>query len=720
MLPVEIPFKTYTDLHGNPLNNGYVFFGVVNQNSITSPVPVFWDAAGTQPAFQPLRTMNGYIVRNGTPANAFINVAYSEMVQDSRGRQVFYAPDSHNFGVGTLVNEFFASISGQNGAANIGYSESGTGAITWDVQSKLREIPSVTGFGTVGDGVADDTVAFQSAVAAHQNLIVPSGTYILNSVNITQNLTLTCSPGVIFKRKNGSDLESGGFNFSTGMFTIELNGVSLRILGAPTFDGNRANQTAVEPSGFSIMVKVESGNFINGTSGYLSLRGDDIQRRYRVLCKLDKCRFADTAFGKGKGDPATPTALGYSPTMIFCLDYVTLTTHDFYGKFSQATGTGLYACCAILGTFTGTSATAGSPSVFMYGTTETINLGRSAKKFDDNNNYTFNNGIGVVDLYGDGEEVLVENIIGRSNQSPTVRAKASLARFTVGTAYLENCFRGLQVGPSTTGVAETVVNVGSLTTVNGSIPQIEFTGTTAVTDILKSVTLGSIYCSGTVTNPEVLAGVGNIHFRNVSKISGTSLTSIGSPTYGISIEAVERCNISDIVTNSTTLEGIICYSATELTIENFDIRNAGAAGIQIAGAVPKFTIGQGRINNTVNYGILNQNTSGYGSIHGVSLLNVSGLSRGFYTAGGRVFMTYNSTDGVTTPLFPIATTLLTERDNSWNPREVQGSFTTTSSGTWAVGDKVWNTTPVAGGTVGWVCTTAGSPGTFKTFGTIAP
>lgn len=42
-----------------------------------------------------------------------------------------------------------------------------------------------------------------------------------------------------------------------------------------------------------------------------------------------------------------------------------------------------------------------------------------------------------------------------------------------------------------------------------------------------------------------------------------------------------------------------------------------------------------------------------------------------------------------------------------------------SAGTWIVGDKVINTAPVAGGTVGWVCTTSGSPGTWKTFGSIA-
>lgn len=41
------------------------------------------------------------------------------------------------------------------------------------------------------------------------------------------------------------------------------------------------------------------------------------------------------------------------------------------------------------------------------------------------------------------------------------------------------------------------------------------------------------------------------------------------------------------------------------------------------------------------------------------------------------------------------------------------------SGTWKKGDSVMNGNPSAGGTAGWICTTAGTPGTWKTFGTIA-
>lgn len=43
-----------------------------------------------------------------------------------------------------------------------------------------------------------------------------------------------------------------------------------------------------------------------------------------------------------------------------------------------------------------------------------------------------------------------------------------------------------------------------------------------------------------------------------------------------------------------------------------------------------------------------------------------------------------------------------------------------STGSWARGDVVWNNAPAGGGStyVGWVCVTAGTPGTWKGFGLI--
>jgi hypothetical protein len=41
------------------------------------------------------------------------------------------------------------------------------------------------------------------------------------------------------------------------------------------------------------------------------------------------------------------------------------------------------------------------------------------------------------------------------------------------------------------------------------------------------------------------------------------------------------------------------------------------------------------------------------------------------------------------------------------------------AGTFLLGDIVWNQTPAAGGTPGWVCVTSGTPGTWKAMANLA-
>jgi hypothetical protein len=54
------------------------------------------------------------------------------------------------------------------------------GAVVSNVQTKLRETISVKDFGAVGNGVADDTAAFNLAIATGNPVYVPSGTYKTN------------------------------------------------------------------------------------------------------------------------------------------------------------------------------------------------------------------------------------------------------------------------------------------------------------------------------------------------------------------------------------------------------------------------------------------------------------------------------------------------------------------------------------------------------------
>lgn len=72
-LSISAPFPIFTDVDGNPLEDGYIFIGAVNQNPEAVPIAAFWDAALTIPAAQPIRTLGGYPSRSGTPARIYVN-----------------------------------------------------------------------------------------------------------------------------------------------------------------------------------------------------------------------------------------------------------------------------------------------------------------------------------------------------------------------------------------------------------------------------------------------------------------------------------------------------------------------------------------------------------------------------------------------------------------------------------------------------------------------
>jgi hypothetical protein len=88
------PFPVFNDLDGSPLENGYIFIGQSNLNPETAPVNVFWDAARTIPAAQPIRTIGGFPSRNGSPSNVYVeNDTYSITVRNSRRVFVYSAFD---------------------------------------------------------------------------------------------------------------------------------------------------------------------------------------------------------------------------------------------------------------------------------------------------------------------------------------------------------------------------------------------------------------------------------------------------------------------------------------------------------------------------------------------------------------------------------------------------------------------------------------------------
>jgi hypothetical protein len=221
-LSIQVPFPVFQDRDGQPLDNGYVWIGETNLNPQTNPVVAYFDAALTIPAAQPLRTINGYVSRAGTPAQVYIDGNnFSILVQDSKGLMIY------NFPQGTGIEPV------PNNASGIAYDPAGTGAVVTNVQDKLRETVSVKDFGAVGNGVADDTAAINLALAYIENggeLLFPQGTY-----KVTAPINKTFANGAMIKiagygaKIDGTSV-TGGVAGNTTLITLggaRLPGVPL-------------------------------------------------------------------------------------------------------------------------------------------------------------------------------------------------------------------------------------------------------------------------------------------------------------------------------------------------------------------------------------------------------------------------------------------------------------------------------------------------------------
>jgi hypothetical protein len=158
---IQSPFPIFTDIDGQPLEQGQVWLGTAGNNPISSPITAYWDAALTQVVTQPVTTRGGYPLNGTAVGRLYVNADFSILVRNRRGYDVLSALSA--------TERFDSSL--------VTFLQAGSGAVVRTAQSKMRDVVSVKDFGAVGDGVADDTVAIQNALNASKSVYFPAGNY---------------------------------------------------------------------------------------------------------------------------------------------------------------------------------------------------------------------------------------------------------------------------------------------------------------------------------------------------------------------------------------------------------------------------------------------------------------------------------------------------------------------------------------------------------------
>lgn len=223
--------------------------------------------------------------------------------------------------------------------------------------------------------------------------------------------------------------------------------------------------------------------------------------------------------------------------------------------------------------------------------------------------------------------------------------------------------------------------------------------------ITRSITAGAIVIDSGAGSGSFYAGAalgalsdaGSAAYYKVYARSEYPLHTVGNFTHGAWIVSIAGVGVRG---DSTAHYGGYFQSVADIGVRGQSTNRAGVYGASTYGDGV-----QGEASHTTAYAVFGNQTAVSGGYPGVYGKSVSGPGVIGYTT---------STDAHVGDIRALGGKF-TLGGQQWN-----SGTAAPGSGQWYQGDIIWNSAPTAGGTLGWVCTTTGVPGVWKTFGGIAP
>lgn len=147
----------------------------------------------------------------------------------------------------------------------------------------------IESYGAVGDGVADDTSAFSSAIASNRTIhLMENQTYLISGVNKSgiSNFKLVGAPNAKIKLSDGADTWVLSFVSSSGIELVDVN-----------IDGNRTNQTVTSGGSALDAVRFESCDGVKVRGGSVtSGAGSGIRGRNCSNMTVDDVTVTDSGY----------------------------------------------------------------------------------------------------------------------------------------------------------------------------------------------------------------------------------------------------------------------------------------------------------------------------------------------------------------------------------------------------------------------------------------
>jgi hypothetical protein len=99
-------YPIWSEIDGSPLEDGYIYIGIAGLNAESNPQTVYFDGALSVTAAQPIRTLNGYPARSGSPAMMYVAGDFSIVVRDKAGVLIYASLfNTYTDNFGTMANQ---------------------------------------------------------------------------------------------------------------------------------------------------------------------------------------------------------------------------------------------------------------------------------------------------------------------------------------------------------------------------------------------------------------------------------------------------------------------------------------------------------------------------------------------------------------------------------------------------------------------------------------
>lgn len=178
------------DANGVPLSGGKLFTYAAGT---TTPQATYTDQSGLTPNANPV------ILNSRGEASVWLASAqYKFVLKNANDVEIWTVDnlagsatqadlDALDISLTAQIAAVSSGLAAASGSSLVGYVQSGLGAVTQTVQSRLRRSVYVTDFGAVGNGVTNDTAAFTLAINACPTggtVLVPPGRYLIDPITI--------------------------------------------------------------------------------------------------------------------------------------------------------------------------------------------------------------------------------------------------------------------------------------------------------------------------------------------------------------------------------------------------------------------------------------------------------------------------------------------------------------------------------------------------------